>query len=210
VIQRFGGKALALALVTAGCALTPTPALAQQSCPAAGMQFDHHNKYEGTVYTKDNGWVRLTSKGGLVDYSNRCHYSDAAGQLWKLDVGTPLRKVAAGTPPPAKPAEPALAGPIANGVYECDSPQMIGGMVMPSPSTGHMFGVTGPGTYRDFNGGRGSFSFAAGILTMTSGPLKGIRYRREAATLFYPLNAKGERGSIRCVLNRSKSLTGRW
>jgi hypothetical protein len=109
-------------------------------------------------------------------------------------------------------AAPATAsgGAIPTGVYECDSPQMIGGVVMPNPSTGHMFGVTGPGAYRDFNGGRGTFSIAGDILTMTSGPLKGIRYRRAMPTLFYPLNAKGERGAIRCVLNKAKSLTGRW
>ncbi|TAD82097.1 MAG: hypothetical protein EAY70_04025 [Sphingomonadales bacterium] len=112
--------------------------------------------------------------------------------------------------PLAAQPSPGVRGPIPVGVYECDSPQMIGGMVMPSPSTGHMFGVFGPGSYRDFDGGRGAFTFSGGILTMTSGPLKGIRYRREAERLFYPLNEKGERGAIRCVLNRAKSLKGRW
>lgn len=192
-------------------ALLPAPAMAQQACRPAGSQWDHHDKYVGTIASYDHGIVRLTALGGTVDYSNKCHYKDAKGELWRLDVGTPLKRVAAGAAPPVKAAAPAAAGgPIKTGVYECDSPQMIGGMVMPNPSTGHMFGVLGPGSYRDFNGGRGAFSFAGDILTMTSGPLKGIRYRRASPKLFYPLNAKGERGSIRCVYNAAKSLTGRW
>lgn len=201
---------LKLLVIMFAASLFAPSAQAQQSCPPAGTQFDYHDQYKGTVYSYDNGWIRVTSKGGTVDYSNRCHYVDAEGKEWKLYVTEPLRKVAAGAPHPAKPADPVFNGPIPVGVYECDVPQMIGGMVMPSPSTGHMFGVFGPGSYRDFNGGRGAFSFAGGILTMTSGPLKGIRYRRAGDTLFYPINAKGERGSIRCVLNKAKSLNGRW
>ncbi|MBU7581220.1 MAG: hypothetical protein KAF27_12285, partial [Porphyrobacter sp.] len=119
-----------------------------------------------------------------------------------LAAAIALGTAAVGLAPLAAQSPGGASGSIPVGVYECDSPQMVGGMVMPNPSTGHMFGVLGPGTYRDFNGGRGAFTFAGGILTMTTGPLKGVRYRREAERLFYPLNEKGERGAIRCVFNR--------
>ncbi len=207
---------LIIAAAALAVALLPAPAQAQQACRAKGTVVDYHDKYDGIIAGYDNGIVRLTALGGVADMANQCQYRDASGKLWRLDVGAPMRKVGTANvaPAPAVKAAPtpaaASGGAITPGVYECDSPQMIGGMVMPSPSTGQMFGVTGPGTYRDFNGGRGTFSFAGDILTMTSGPLKGIRYRRAMPTLFYPLDAKGERGSIRCVLNRAKSLTGRW
>ena len=104
----------------------------------------------------------------------------------------------------------ASLGPIAMGVYECDSPAAVGGSIMGRPVTGFFFGVTAPGAYRDFDGGRGAFSLNGDVLTMTSGPLRGIRYRRQAAGLFRPLDAQGQIGPIRCVLNRAKALTGRW
>ncbi len=107
-------------------------------------------------------------------------------------------------------ALPGGLGPIPTGVYECDAPANFGGSVMGAPTTGLFFGVTGPGAYRDFDGGRGAFSLNGDVLTMTSGPLRGTRYRRQGATLFRPLNAQGQVGPIRCVLNRAKSLNGRW
>jgi hypothetical protein len=194
-----------------GAFVLPGQASAQQGCPAPGTLFDYHDLYEGTVYRQDNGWVRVTAEEGSTRFSNYCPFVGPDGRRYSVAPDDPrLRRVAANAPLPPRPAEPQFNSPIQVGVYECDSPQMIGGMVMPSPSTGHMFGVFGPGSYRDFNGGRGAFSYSGGVLTMTSGPLRGIRYRRSGETLFYPLDQRGQTGSIRCVLNRAKSLNGRW
>lgn len=182
-----------------------------QSCPPKGMQFDYHDKYEGSVYSYDKGMIRLTSEGGMADNIGRCYYKDTKGTVWKLDVATPMKKVAAGSPPlPAPALAPALTSAPPIGVYECDAPHMIGGMVMPNPQPGLYFGLKSGSTYRHFDGGTGSYSFSNGVLTMTTGPLKGVKYRRTDPTVFKPLDAKGELGSIRCVHNPNKSLTGRW
>ncbi|WP_282009338.1 hypothetical protein [Brevundimonas aveniformis] len=98
------------------------------------------------------------------------------------------------------------------GVYECDAPMMMGGMVVPNPQTGPMFGVTAPGRYRDFDGGIGRFELADHVLTMTSGPLEGTRYRQdpEMETYFQLLDDAGEVGEIRCVLNADKDIDAPW
>lgn len=98
------------------------------------------------------------------------------------------------------------------GVYECDAPMMMNGMVMPNPQTGPMFGVTGPGRYRDYDGGEGRFELADHVLTMTSGPLEGTRYRQdpEMETYFQLLDDAGETGGIRCLLNADKDIDGPW
>ena len=98
------------------------------------------------------------------------------------------------------------------GVYACDAPITIGGMVSADPQTGPMFGVTGPGRYRDFDGGTGRFELSDHILTMTSGPLEGTRYRQdpEMETYFQLLDENGEVGGIRCVLNEAKDINGTW
>ncbi|WP_066798484.1 hypothetical protein [Sphingomonas soli] len=203
-------KHLSLAAISlASAAFFATPAQAQ-SCPAAGTTFEYHDSYKGAVYSYDNGWIRVTSLGGARDNIGRCQYRDAKGEVWKLAADAPLRPASAGTPAARPPAQAGTSGAIPVGVYECDAPITIGGMVMGSPQTGLMFGIIGPGAYRDFNGGRGTYALNGTILTMTSGPLRGTRYERQGATYFKPLNAQGKTGSIRCVLNRSKSLNGRW
>lgn len=184
----------------------------QTSCPPAGARYRRDNISSSFV---------VVSLGGPYHSALGCQWrrEDTREEIWlSFSMMTPLGAS------PARPSVPGAAGagtgtgsqtrgafgPIANGVYECDAPINVGGMTMGSPQTGLFFGVTGPGAYRDFNGGRGAFTVSGDTLTMTSGPLRGTRYRREGATLFKPLNAQGQTGSIRCVLNRSKSLTGRW
>jgi hypothetical protein len=179
-----------------------------QGCPPAGAR-----------YVSDN-FVRvshLTSLGGAKDDTLGCRWRrDEDGQVIWLSLGPTMKPLAqaGATSGSAKPAPNTAAatpaGAITGGVYECDTPINIGGMIQGTPATGPMFGVTGPGTYRDFDGGTGSFQLADSILTMTSGPLKGTRYQRQSDTVFRPLNAAGKTGPIICRLNRSKPLTGRW
>lgn len=178
----------------------------QSQCPAAGARFRRNNLTETFV---------VTSLGGAYDDTLGCRWrrEDTGAVIWlSMAHMTPLQGGGSATPSRggAQPSTSGAMGPIPNGVYECDAPINVGGSMMGSPQTGLFFGVTGPGAYRDFDGGRGAFTVNGNILTMTSGPLRGTRYRRDAATLFRPLNAQGQTGSIRCVLNRSKSLTGRW
>ena len=98
------------------------------------------------------------------------------------------------------------------GVYACDEPMMLGGMVVPNPQTGPMFAVTGPGRYRDFDGGVGRFDLQGGILMMTSGPLSGTRYQQdpEMETYFKVMGADGQPGETRCVLSPDKPINGPW
>lgn len=189
----------------------PLTALAGEGCPDAGSAFDYHDLYEGEIHRHDKGWIRVIAQEGDTRFWNYCPFIGPDGRQWNIAPDDPrLRRVAQDAPPPAPPAEPEFNGPIPVGVYECDAPQGIGGMVMPGPSTGHMFGVFRPGAYRDFNGARGAFRFSGSVLTMITGPLRGIRYRRTGETVFRPIDEKGEQGSIRCVLNPAKSLNGRW
>lgn len=213
------------------------PALAQD-CPPAGARYEHDNFVVRSIVTSLGGrrhpalgcqWRRSTDNRVIwlepgVAMKPVGDSSTVAPRIppARPAVARPPARVAVTSPGIAAPSRPVPApapapvrpagdfGPIQIGVYECDQPISIGGMIMGSPVPGPMFGVTGPGAYRDFNGGTGSFSFSGGILTMTSGPLRGTRYQRSDATLFHPLDAKGQRGSIRCVLNKRKDLRGRW
>ena len=201
---------IAALLLTSAPAPLPTAAAPQTQCPPAGARFRRNNI---------TGAFVVVSLGGAYDDTLWCRWrrEDTGATIWlTMELMTPLgggTTAGAGTNgarPANGQAAPSSFGPVQTGVYECDAPINVGGMVMGSPQTGLFFGVTGPGAYRDFNGGRGAFSVSGNVLTMTSGPLRGTRYRREGATLFKPLNAQGQTGSIRCVLNRAKSLTGRW
>lgn len=178
-----------------------------QECPAAGARYVSDNFVRVS---------RLTSLGGKMDDTLGCRWRrDEDGQVIWLSLGPtlkPLNEAAkpAGGGTASRPAAAAPGGAIPGGVYECDTPISIGGLIQGTPATGPMFGVTGPGTYRDFDGGTGRFQLAGDILTMTSGPLQGTRYQRQSETVFRPLNAAGKTGPIICRLNRSKPLTGRW
>lgn len=196
-------------LLMAGLLAAATTASAQ-SCPPAGAR-----------YISDNfvARVEIVSLGTAQKHPTLgCEWRRVSDgqQIW-LNLGATVTPMApakggakaagvgerpAGGAPGAQAAQ--AAGPLTRGVYECDGP---GGVM-----TGPMFGLVDDRRYRDFDGGTGSWQFEAdsATLVMTSGPLKGTRYKRQAATLFRPLNAQGQIGPIRCILNKGKSLTGRW
>lgn len=199
-------SALVAIAVTVLAGAAPAPAM-QSTCPPSGARFQRNNI--------DSTFV-VVSEGGAMDDTLGCRWrrEDTGARIWlTMELMRPLGPAGgASTGRPATPTASGSAslGPIAMGVYECDSPAAVGGSIMGRPVTGFFFGVTAPGAYRDFDGGRGAFSLNGDVLTMTSGPLRGIRYRRQAAGLFRPLDAQGQIGPIRCVLNRAKALTGRW
>lgn len=188
------------------------PALAT-ACPPSGARYVADNFVRrdeivslGSEHNPTLGckWLRVTDRQ----------------EIW-LNLGatvTPLADAAPGTAKPgtATPgaATPAAtpAGGIDRGVYACDMGFMSGGVVMALPQTGPMFGIVDERTYRDFNGGTGAYRYEAAPaeLVMTSGPLRGQRYRRSGATAFKPMDAKGATGPINCPLNRSKPIDGKW
>ncbi len=184
-------------------------------CPAAGARYESNNFVRTSI---------VVSLGGDRDDTLGCRWRrEEDGQVLWLEPDSPSIRPLAGagsgaggaggqSPAPLVGPERAAAGAdaVQTGVYECDAPANLAGGIVGAPQTGLMFGVTAPGAYRAFDGGRGTFRMEGNVLVMASGPLSGTRYRRDGPTLFRPLDARGQVGSIRCVLNRSKPLDGRW
>lgn len=186
---------LTLLLFTAGFG---GPAAAQEACPPAGKRFINDNVMQRSEIVST----------GIRDPLLGCKFRQPDGKdihLRYLASLTPVEQV-------KQEAAPNLSAPPPVGVYACDAPINIGGMIMGSPQTGLMFGLYDARRYRDFDGGSGAYQFdtASAELRMTSGPLKGQRYRRTDDKLFKPLNDKGEEGGIRCLHAPSKSMQGRW
>ena len=72
-----------------------------------------------------------------------------------------------------------------------------------------MIGLQKSGSYRHFDGGEGRYRYdpKSLVLEMTSGPIKGIRYRRIADTAFSVMEIGGEANtSTTCALNTPKSV----
>lgn len=176
-----------------------SPAAAQETCPPAGRRFISDNVMQR---------VEVISTGDR-DPLLGCKFRPADGgkDMYFRYLGslTPVEQV-------KREPVPNLTTPPPAGVYVCDAPINIGGMIMGSPQTGLMFGLYDARRYRDFDGGTGAYQFdgASAELRMTSGPLKGQRYRRTGDTLFKPLNDRGEEGGIRCLHSPGKSMQGRW
>jgi len=189
---------LGLALLPLAGIAVPAAA-AEEPCPAAGRRFISDNVMERTeVISTGQRDALLGCLFRRADGGKDVHYR-------YVNMLTPVEQV--------KPlAKPDLGSPPSTGVYACDAPINIGGMIMGSPQTGLMFGLIDQRRYRDFDGGTGNYNFdgVQNLLTMTSGPLKGQRYRRTDAKLFKPLNDAGEEGGIRCLHSPSKALNGRW
>jgi hypothetical protein len=208
--------AKATATVLAILLACPVPGEARSAtCPAAGARYESNNFVRTSI---------VVSLGGDRDDTLGCRWRrEEDGQVLWLEPDSPAMRPLGGAgpganrtggQPPAPEGGPERAGTgagtVQNGVYECDAPANLAGGIVGAPQTGLMFGVMAPGVYRAFDGGRGTFRMEGNILVMASGPLSGTRYRRDGPVLFRPLDAAGQAGSIRCVLNRSKPVDGRW
>ncbi len=169
-------------------------------CPAKGEQF-----------IKDNFLVKwtITSTGEAIDPLLGCPFTNQDGERHyeRLNMIPYLKK--ASKAPEIKPKTQGF-GPLAIGVYECDVPISIGGMIQGTPSTGHFFGLYDGKNYRDFNGKKGTYKLNGDILAMVTGPLKGIKYKRTGAKFFKPMDKNGSIGSISCHHTKAKSLKGKW
>lgn len=176
------------------------PALARdEPCPPAGGRFVSNNFVQkSTLESLGERDPLLGCKFRRLEDGSMMHFN-------YLGTLTPLDQV---KPEPKQD----LVGAPPTGVYACDAPINVGGMIMGSPQTGVMFGLIDQKRYRAFDGGTGAYQFDPGksLLTMTSGPLKGQRYLRSDTRIFKPLNDAGSVGSISCPLSPSKPINGRW
>lgn len=207
LMNAFARSLLVIPVLASAAMFSDTVSAA--GCPPAGAR-----------YVSDN-FVRvshLVSLGGEFDDTLGCQWKreDDGKIIWKNPNDASMKPLAqasatseSGNPASGNDAD-ASTGAIPAGVYACDMPINVGGMIQGTPATGAMFGVTGSDTYRDFDGGTGHFTLQGNILVMTDGPLEGTRYQRKSETVFKPLDEAGKAGSIVCRLNRKKSLTGRW
>ena len=88
------------------------------------------------------------------------------------------------------------------GRYECERPgppAHPGGV----PDSAISFAVTSSSRYVAADGTRGSYLFTGDTVTMTSGPLAGIRLVRVRPSFLRKLEGDGLPGDLRCVLSRS-------
>ncbi|WP_374633938.1 hypothetical protein [Ferrovibrio sp.] len=177
------------------------PALARdEPCPPAGERFFSNNYVQkSTLESRGERDPLLGCKFTRLEDGSAVHLR-YMGSLTPLDQVKP------------EPKQDLVGAPPA-GVYACDAPISIGGMIMGSPQTGLMFGLIDQKRYRNFDGGTGAYRFdpAQRLLTMTSGPLKGQRYLRSDTSIFKPLNDAGSlTGNISCPLSPAKPINGRW
>lgn len=96
-------------------------------------------------------------------------------------------------------------GALKPGVYDCQSPQL-------GIRADVMIGLVDGSRYRHFDGGEGRYRYdpATAVLTVTSGPIKGIRYRRVADTALSVMESRGESStSTSCALNTGKRVDKR-
>ena len=115
----------------------------------------------------------------------------------------------AAAPSLAQAAEPVALTPpsgrlmtLTLGRYQCERPgppAQPGGVVDPAAS----FAVTSSSRYVAADGTRGSYLFTGQTVTMTSGPLAGIRLVRVRPSFLRKLEGDGVPGDLRCVLSRS-------
>ena len=183
----------------AALALLALPMVAQAAtCPPAGAR-----------YISDN-FVRrseIVSLGSAHDGTLGCKWRRDDGQEIWLGLGptvTPIAEAKAKDAAVRADKDKASSAGVHLGVYECNGPYGV--------QTGPMFGLIDARRYRDFDGDTGTWRYDAtsSVLEMSSGPLKGMRYRRTGDILFRPLGDKGQIGPIACPINRGKSITGRW
>jgi hypothetical protein len=108
---------------------------------------------------------------------------------------------------------PALADDVPGGVYDCYGPSLAAGPNIDISLHAGQFGVLSPGKYMSRNGKTGHFKFDGLTLTMTDGPLKGIRYQKVPDFWsFRILRETGEMGPFSCprVTAKDPGAPNKW
>lgn len=107
-------------------------------------------------------------------------------------------------------AAPALAsgggrlGTLERGSWVCELPgDAEVGRGIPAPEAG--FTITISSTYRT-QAGTGKYLRAGEIVTMTSGPQKGTRYRMQSERMLRRIDADGNDAGLRCVRRGASPL----
>jgi hypothetical protein len=93
-------------------------------------------------------------------------------------------------------------GMLLNGHYECELPGRPGGALrVPAPDAS--FTVTSSSRYIAADGSLGTYLRTGRIVTMTSGPLAGIKLLIVRPAFLRRLGGEGQPSQLRCVLSRS-------
>lgn len=113
-----------------------------------------------------------------------------------LLASLPLLAIAA-APPPA-------SGPLMTltiGRYDCEQPGDAGSQATVA-ARDVSFAVTSSSRYIAADGRKGTYLFTGDTVTMTSGPLAGMRLVRIRESFLRRIEANGLPGDLRCILSR--------
>ena len=115
-------------------------------------------------------------------------------------------RVPSAAPAPALPAgAPGTGGAPQPGVYACYGQR--------GPALPAQFGIIDGRTYANFDAETGRYVLANGILTMTTGPMAGFRYRHTRSTptdVFRLLDENGAFTAYNCPWQRGDARRGHW
>jgi hypothetical protein len=170
-----------------------------QTCPPAGAAF---------VIKGFASNMNVTSQGGAPEKGRCKFFTEWNADLWWA-MGSDVVPAGGGKKANAPAATATTSAPLAKlesgQVYRCTLPGI--GLFH-----GAYFGIVNGSTYRNFDGKRGSYSYDAstGVLRMTSGPSKGMMYRRESEGNFRVLDEKGNRTGGNCPYAPGLKIDGRW
>jgi len=116
-------------------------------------------------------------------------------------------------------AVPAIASQPPSGVYACYEASYTQGAPGCVPSSVGcfgiaikiapvmMFGLIDETTYSDYDGHRGRYSFdqGSGVITMSDGSLRGVRYKKIDEWSFVKLDDKNRKTAFTCPLDKKKN-----
>jgi hypothetical protein len=106
--------------------------------------------------------------------------------------------LAAATPPTPPPVPGGKIGTLQIGKYTCELPGDAGGQIRVEAKEFDFIVVRGS-SYRS-QGVRGSYLLTGDVVTMTGGPLKGLKLHRLSSGFLRRVTADGSDGDLRCVL----------
>ncbi|MCW1383374.1 hypothetical protein OLX02_11130 [Novosphingobium sp. KCTC 2891] len=108
----------------------------------------------------------------------------------------------AATPAAAVPG--GQLGTMTVGRWVCELP---GDAALPAtPVTDEDFWIVQDSSYRLRSGEQGSYLLLGNMLTMTSGPKNGHRYRLDSSAMVHRLGADGQQQDLRCVKSGTPSV----
>ena len=154
-------------------------------------------------------WYPAVIKAG-PDAQGRCLIGyDGHHSHWDEWVG-PDRRRAPGQPGSGSGSRTSASvgrqGAPTPGVYPCYASTAYVGI-----QRLHTFALLSGGSYMAKDGSRGAFTYdaASGLLTMTSGALRGTRYRQTAPGALRYLDKSGELTQFSCPLDPKRNTTDR-